>query len=164
MTTRSPIDYDRLLKTILAQYQCDPESIHGIGHWRKVERIGLLLAKNSAADIEVVRLFAFFHDACRWNDGGDPQHGPRGAALARELQHDLLRLSDEQLDALCVACEQHTWGQLATDPTIGACWDADRLDLGRVGIYPHPDFMSTERGKRAASAGNLSVLEPDSAD
>ncbi|HSW29094.1 MAG TPA: hypothetical protein VLH75_06290 [Longimicrobiales bacterium] len=35
------------------------------------------------ADPLVADLFALFHDARRWNDGGDREHGARGAALAR---------------------------------------------------------------------------------
>ena len=31
-----------------------------------------------------------------------------------------------------------------------ACFDADRLDLGRVGITPDPKKMATERGKEMA--------------
>ena len=34
------------------------------------------------------------------------------------------------------------------------CFDADRLDLGRVGIEPHPTKMATERGKYYASFPN----------
>jgi uncharacterized protein len=34
-------------------------------------------------------------------------------------------------------------------PTIGVCWDADRLDLTRVGIMPDPEFFSTAAGKEA---------------
>jgi hypothetical protein len=26
---------------------------------------------------------------------------------------------------------------------VGSCWDADRLDLLRLGMMPHPDRMST---------------------
>ena len=37
--------------------------------------------------------------------------------------------------------------------TIGTCWDADRLDLGRVGVIPSVDFMSTHAGKKAACVG-----------
>ena len=32
--------------------------------------------------------------------------------------------------------------------TIETCWDADRLDLGRVGITPHPSHLCTEAAKR----------------
>ncbi|MCK9230516.1 MAG: hypothetical protein M0Q23_07305 [Syntrophales bacterium] len=33
---------------------------------------------------------------------------------------------------------------------IAACWDADRLDLGRVGIVPDEAFMNTEIGRTLA--------------
>jgi uncharacterized protein len=36
--------------------------------------------------------------------------------------------------------------------TIGTCWVADRLDLGRVGVIPSVDFMSTQAGKESARA------------
>jgi uncharacterized protein len=32
--------------------------------------------------------------------------------------------------------------------TIQTCWDADRLDLGRVGITPHPSRLCTEAARR----------------
>jgi uncharacterized protein len=35
------------------------------------------------------------------------------------------------------------------DVTIRTCWDADRLDLGRVGITPHPEYLRTEVARRA---------------
>jgi hypothetical protein len=35
------------------------------------------------------------------------------------------------------------------DPTVGACWDADRLDLPRVGVTVDPRLLST------AAARNL---------
>ena len=28
--------------------------------------------------------------------------------------------------------------------TVQACWDADRLDLGRLGKTPIPDYLGTE--------------------
>ena len=28
------------------------------------------------------------------------------------------------------------------------CWDADRLDLARVGIDPHPDYLCTALARR----------------
>ena len=36
--------------------------IHGIEHWHQVEYNGMLLAKKTGADFDVVRLFAIFHD------------------------------------------------------------------------------------------------------
>ena len=35
--------------------------------------------------------------------------------------------------------------------TIDACFDADRLDLGRVNITPDPEKMATEKGKELAN-------------
>ena len=34
---------------------------------------------------------------------------------------------------------------MTSDPTVGACWDADRLDLPRVWITPDPALLSTAR-------------------
>jgi uncharacterized protein len=44
------------------------------------------------------------------------------------------------------ACAKHSLGSRSTNPTIGVCWDADRLDLHRLGIWPLPQFISTEAG------------------
>jgi uncharacterized protein len=34
-------------------------------------------------------------------------------------------------------------GLMHQDATIQSCWDADRLDLGRVGIEPSKQYLST---------------------
>jgi uncharacterized protein len=94
------------------------------------------------ADPEVVGLFALFHDSMCVNDGHDPDHGRRGSALARELA-GLLPLERWQLEQLTMACDGHADGFVSDDPTVGVCWDADRLDLPRVGIRPEATFLST---------------------
>ena len=33
------------------------------------------------------------------------------------------------------------------DITIQTCWDSDRLDLGRVGVMPHPSRLCTVPAK-----------------
>jgi uncharacterized protein len=84
----------------------------------------------------------------RENDSVDPQHGPRAAAFALELHAEgLLGTTPAQLETLRYACFEHTNGLVSDDPTVGACWDADRLDLPRVGVTPDPDLFSTERGR-----------------
>ena len=45
------------------------------------------------------------------------------------------------------ACELHTTTLRTEDATVNACFDADRLDLGRVGITPNPDKMATAQGR-----------------
>jgi len=36
-------------------------------------------------------------------------------------------------------------------PAIGTCWNADRLDIGRVGMPPSAQYMSTVAGKDMAA-------------
>jgi hypothetical protein len=99
------------------------------------------------ADPTLVFLFALFHDSMRLNDNYDPLHGPRGAALARELRGEAFDLEDAEMGLLAFACEEHTKGGVDPDPTVGVCWDADRLNLWRVGIRPNPRFLSTEAAR-----------------
>ncbi|HEX2864161.1 MAG TPA: hypothetical protein VHN99_06310, partial [Deinococcales bacterium] len=64
------------------------------------------------------------------------------------FQGRYFRLSDAQLARLLEAVDGHTRGRLSADPTVGTCWDADRLDLMRVGRRPDPRFLSTEAARR----------------
>jgi len=93
----------------------------------------------------------------REDDGFDPAHGPRAAALARELASDGL-LPDVQLEALVEACELHADGSVTEDPVVGACWDADRLDLWRVGKVVDPSLLSTAEAQRVERIGSARAL------
>ena len=99
-------------------------------------------------DIEVVQLFAILHDSQRVNEGGDPDHGPRAAAFALDLRGLLFDLPDHEFRLLHRACAGHTHERTHPNVTIQTCWDADRLDLGRVGITPHPSRLCTDAAKR----------------
>ena len=117
--------------------------IHGDAHWRRVGEAGLFLAEREGVSTHVVLLFAIFHDCRRENDGHDPQHGPRAAALAEQIGHEPLGLSVDELAALAHAMREHDRGRVTGDALVGACWDSDRLDLPRVGITPDPRLLST---------------------
>lgn len=135
-----------LWKIVEAQFALGRHSIHGPDHWRRVEDFGLRVAASSGADLRVVRLFAVFHDACRRSDDWDPAHGPRGGDLAQRLRGrgtSLDELDDHGFDLLLQACRGHTGGRTTTDPTVGTCWDADRLDLPRAFIWPSAAYLST---------------------
>jgi uncharacterized protein len=149
-STDRPIDFEKLRGIVSGQFPLGEHSDHGPDHWRRVERNGLLIAPDSGADVVVVRLFALFHDSRRVNEFSDPDHGMRGAAYARELRGSSFEISDAQFDLLETACTWHTVSTHHSDPTIATCWDADRLDLGRVGIIPDPRFMNTEMGRQLA--------------
>jgi uncharacterized protein len=127
--------------------------IHGEDHWQRVARIGVEIAKAvPACDIWVVLLFAVLHDARRETDDTDVEHGPRAADLARRLRGQLFELSDARLELLEAACFAHAYGRTSRDPTVGVCWDADRLDLWRLGTRPHPRYLSTSA---ALDAGRI---------
>jgi uncharacterized protein len=131
-------------------FQCGRYSLHGQTHWQRVEATGLDLARQTGADPAVVRLFAVLHDCCRHNDGRDPEHGARAAEFLASLVGPELSIDPNRLCLLEQALRYHADGHTTDDPTIGTCWDADRLDLGRVGKRPDPELMSTEPGKRRA--------------
>jgi uncharacterized protein len=145
------IDWSELWVLAARRFTLGDHSIHGPDHWQRVERNALEIAPHTGADVLLVRLFAVLHDSNRHNDSHDPEHGARAAAWARELNSVRFRLESAQLELLCEAMTWHDKGRISADPTIGTCWDADRLDLPRVGIRPVPRLMSTARGKHLAS-------------
>jgi uncharacterized protein len=141
-------DVRAITRVILAQYQLPVRGTHGVVHWARVLETGLRLADATpGVDHEVVRLFALFHDSRRVNEYTDDAHGLRGGALARSLRGQLVHLDDARFELLYEACRLHTDGLVAGDPTMQVCWDADRLDLGRVGITPKPHKLCTDAAR-----------------
>lgn len=139
-------DYEKLRQILGAQFALGPDSIHGPGHWRRVERFGVRVAELEGAAPEalvIVRLFAVFHDCRRDNESWDPEHGLRGSRMAETLRGKHFELGDEDFERLRYACAHHTGGMVSDDPAIGACWDADRLDLMRLGVTPNRKLLST---------------------
>jgi len=68
--------------------------------------------------------------------------------LAGELRGEAFDLGNAAMDLLGFACEEHTDGGVGSDPTVGVCWDADRLNLWRVGRRPDPRILSMEAARR----------------
>ena len=136
-----------LIQAIRSQYSLSWYGMHGIGHWARVMENGLKLAERTGASKPVVELFAVFHDACRVNDDCAPNHGGRGAELAKAYRGKFFELSDMNFLTLKVACRLHTEGLTTGDITAMTCWDADRLDLGRVGMKPYKDLLCTNAAK-----------------
>jgi uncharacterized protein len=143
--------------------------LHGEEHWRCVTATGLSLGSSTAGvDRILVFCFGLLHDTRRENEAVDPGHGPRAAAFATELRLEgVLRLGDARFASLAEALRLHSAGEVSGDPTIGTCWDADRLHLPRVSIEPDPAFLSTTaaRGPAPLSAAyELRELGPPSWD
>ena len=142
---------DPLLRAILDNYQLPWFGVHGLGHWGRVLDNGLRIAEEMAVNPDVVTLFALFHDSRRVNEDSDPGHGRRGALLAKELRGSLFELPDEDFNDLFEACVHHTDGLTEAKLAIQVCWDADRLDLGRVGVRPHAPLLCTDIAKQPAT-------------
>ena len=155
-------DYPTLQNHVLSHRIIESE-LHGIEHWKQVERNGLLLATETGADVTIVRLFALFHDSKRAYDGFDKEHGPRGAEFAKTcFEEHRLDIKQEQFDKLYHACKFHTTEPRSGDATIDTCYDADRLDLGREGMTLNPKKMATMPGARIAHKSlqaNVDVYE-----
>ncbi len=138
----------QILHAVLEDYALSWHGDHGVAHWARVLENGRLLAGETGANLEVVQLFAVLHDSRRINEVIDFDHGPRAAEFARTLRGGMFDLPDEAFHLLHRACAGHTHERTHPDVTIQTCWDADRLDLGRVGITPHPSRLCTEVAKR----------------
>jgi uncharacterized protein len=137
-----------VLDASLEDYALPRDGTHGVVHWARVLANGLRLAEETGARIEVVQLFAVLHDCRRISEGEDPDHGPRAAEFARTLRGRVFELGDDEFDLLHRACAGHTHERTHPDVTIQTCWDADRLDLGRVGITPDPGYLGTAAARR----------------
>ena len=136
-----------LIREILEDYRMPVRGFHGVVHWARVLENGLRLAEATGANVEVVTLFALFHGSRRVSDGHDPKHGLRGADFARSLRGSLIHLDDRDFELLYEACRLHTDGLTEGDVTLQTCWDADRLDLGRVGITPLPHLLCSDAAR-----------------
>ena len=132
-------------------YKLDHFGNHGYAHWMRVLYNGRTLAAETGANVRIVELFALLHDTHRENEFEDPEHGPRAAAYAQRLLDG--EISEFQFDftadekkQLLIAIHDHSKPmnpRKIRQLNIGVCWDADRLDLQRVGIRPQPHGLYT---------------------
>jgi uncharacterized protein len=150
ITTKESDIFHTIEEEVIKQFKLDVHSWHGIKHWERVEKIGLRLAETTKADIRVISLFSLLHDSKREDEDYDPEHGSRATLFIQELrQDDSLDISEKQLDQLCFACTHHSRGNAqSNDITVQTCWDADRLDLYRLGIMSDDKFLYTEASKQ----------------
>jgi uncharacterized protein len=125
---------------------------HGENHWKAVALAGLWIAeKTSGADLGLVLAFSLLHDLMREDEGEDPQHGHRAAillsALLRHPGLDGFAADTERARDLRFAIRHHCWPEHARhhhNPSVGVCWDADRVNLWRVGTRPDTRLLTTE--------------------
>lgn len=137
----------KILYEIIVNFELNVfNGVHGIDHWYRVLINGLKLAEKNGANKKVIIAFAFFHDIKRINEDSDPEHGARAAKLLLKYKYKI-NLNKEELKKTMDACYGHTSEKFSSDLDIATCWDADRLDLYRVGLVPSPEYLSTDYGK-----------------
>lgn len=158
MNNRNYINYNELWYYVIDNLDISPSSIHGPVHWKSVERYGLFLSQKTGADQIVVRLFAIFHDCRRINDGQDKEHGLRGANFAKLLRNKYFGLNDQLFELLYKACAGHTDQIFNGNSTIATCWDADRLDLRRLGTQPNITYLNTEIAKTIVINNSYEII------
>lgn len=150
-TRETRTDPGLVLKAAKERFALDLRGVHGVRHWTRVRENGHRLARHTGADKDIVELFAFLHDCCRENDRTDPGHGERAAEFSQTLRGTLLHLPDEAFALLYEAIRDHESGFTRADVTVMTCWDADRLDLGRVRKRPDPKYLCTAAAKDKAT-------------
>ena len=129
---------------------------HGEAHWRCVAATGLdARHRASTASIAgVVLCFGLLHDTRRENETYDPGHGPRAASFAASSAPR--GCSSSTIARFAVLARRSGCTRTArcrSDPTIGACWDADRLHLPRVFDRARPDAV-LDRTRRTVRPGS----------
>lgn len=143
----------KALSVVRPQFRLNySHGVHGVPHWSRVWFHGWRLARSVDVDPAILAWFAYLHDSQRHNDHSDPLHGSRAADFALQLRKDgiILELSPSDFERLCEAMRLHSDGHTEGDTAVRACWDADRLDLWRVGIKPDPRYLCTDHGKRSS--------------
>ena len=131
-----------IARIALSEHKLGARSLHGPGHWARTRLNAREICKlTPQASPRAAMLFALLHDCRRFDDGPDPGHGERAAELAAQIGPARLGLTQCEFDSLAYALCRHTDGRSAPDATVAACWDADRLDLLRAGIYPLPEKL-----------------------
>jgi len=136
-----------IIEIILKDSTAFQDGCHGLRHWHKVADYARIIARQENLDEWFMLLFAYFHDCQRLSDGRDLKHGPRAADYLMTWTPEALEISERDRERLAFACRYHTREIPTEDRLIRACWDCDRLDLGRVGIPVDAAFLSTETAK-----------------
>ena len=98
------IDLKKIKSYAVSRFKLNSE-IHGMQHWERVKRNGLMLAQfDPQVNKRVVVLFAYLHDCEREDDFEDEEHGIRSAEKLYDISETLLAdLSEEEFDLLYTA-------------------------------------------------------------
>ena len=144
--------HQTLLDEVGDAYALNLYGAHGIEHWESVYHNTQRLANAYSITSDVFIFFALLHDCKREDEDEDFGHGKRAAFAIQGYQEaGLIPLSPDDQARLVYTCANHTKAD-KTDPlyqdlVVQICLDADKLDIGRVGIIPHESHFLTEVAK-----------------
>lgn len=144
------LDKAAFLRHLYSNFQISLDGYHGPAHWARVQQNGLILAEHENVRPDVVVLFALLHDHMRIDEGWDHGHGPRAVKNMQKFRNKYFEIDQLGWNSLERAIDGHSDGGLHATPLVKVCWDADRLDLGRVDIMPDPLYLCTNTAKHPA--------------
>jgi uncharacterized protein len=141
---------DKLIRQLMTDNEFYYSEIHGRSHYANVMAAGLELAQHYHVNPKILKYFAYLHDSCRENENYDPWHGPRAADYVAKNKH-LIDLGPDELVELQSACYYHTsakpWDNTTYSIVEQICFDADRSDIGRIGVEVDPLYLFTSRAR-----------------
>jgi len=144
--------YEELLNIIKKDFKLDLYGDHGIYHWQRVFLNTQKLAKYYNVTSEIFELFSILHDSKRENEYQDINHGKRASEFVKELiERKYIKLDTIDEQRLIYACVNHTkpdmTNLLYNDIIVQICFDADKMDIERVGIIPDKKYFLTQYAK-----------------
>ena len=123
------------------------EGLHGLNHVKRVVENAKTIAKNECPNhYDDIVMGAYLHDIGRVNDNGGNEHALQGFEISKQLLAKYWPHLDHR--KILTAIKEHADSLITDDPLIGSIWDADRLDLTRLGIKINPELLSTKTAKK----------------
>jgi uncharacterized protein len=139
----------KVLKSIIEEYSLNLLSgMNGLNHWSRVLENALLLSEYNNANKNIIIAFSLFHKIKRNNEEHDQNEGIKSAEFLRYYE-DQLNLTEEEFDETYLACKNISEYMFHENKNISTCWDAERLDLMRTGLYPKESNMNSDYAKNA---------------
>lgn len=151
---------------LLENYKSFKSRTHGVSHWERVAQVGMDIGRELKLDnvaLWSIKAFGWTHDLWRTHDGRCRKHGRDGFENLLSLDCKLIQqLPEQERELIRLAIRYHSDGFIAGEAfdlglfetvelneqrivdIVGCCWDADRLDLARIGMIPRRCLISTE--------------------
>lgn len=143
---KQPINWNQAEKIIFNSYTLK-QGIHGIDHVKRVVENAKIIAKKECPNnYDDIVIGAYLHDIGRIDDNGGNEHAFRGFEISKQLLAKYWPHLNHK--KILTAIKEHADSLITDDPLIGSIWDADRLDLTRLGIKINLELLSTQTAKK----------------